>query len=298
MQDLVLMACGTLDGAMAFCRANGVSISTVPMPGAEYIVPDGIARNKVILRELQQNGIVIGTLNQEYAGPVTGWRILLAPQLDVVASADLPIPRWHMQLADVSGFIHYHPLAAAFDNVANPLFFQSKVDYLVGNTPEVQIANPALPPAKMLRWNLSDALGSGMQLFYSDLEAPTITSAWRDVEGNVAIYAPLIGVKPTYDSDLLIPHIAVIMQEVLDTEIKLKVVWQHAEPEFSGHFTVAGFDWLGVALDGTPVPGWTNSVYITLPIGVYTLGAVTHYTSGPGGAPLPDSYRTLVIEVY
>ena len=62
MQDLVLMACGTLDGAMAFCRANGVSVSSVPVPGHEYIVPADIEFDEVVLTDLWQKGIEIGTL--------------------------------------------------------------------------------------------------------------------------------------------------------------------------------------------------------------------------------------------
>ncbi len=62
MQDVVLMACGTPEGAMAFCRANGVSISDMPTAGTVYVIPEGIPTNSAALKELATGGTVIGTM--------------------------------------------------------------------------------------------------------------------------------------------------------------------------------------------------------------------------------------------
>src|ERR1043165_9626948 len=82
MQDLVIMACGTLDGAMAFCRANNVSISDVPVPGNEYVIPADIVFDEEVLTGLWHKGIEIGTLAQE-AVPAGSppLRILIYPQM-------------------------------------------------------------------------------------------------------------------------------------------------------------------------------------------------------------------------
>ncbi len=72
MQDLVLMACGTLEGAMAFCRANAVGISDAPVPGNEYVIPDGIVSDRTTLTSLAQRGIAIGTLALDVCPMVTG----------------------------------------------------------------------------------------------------------------------------------------------------------------------------------------------------------------------------------
>jgi hypothetical protein len=81
MQDIIIQAMGTLEGGMAFCSLNEVSISDIPVVGAIYNVPDGTEASLVaydadtmadtgVLQYIGQNRIVIGNLGTVYRSPL------------------------------------------------------------------------------------------------------------------------------------------------------------------------------------------------------------------------------------
>ncbi len=59
--DVIIMACGTMEGSMAFTRANGLSISDVVAVGTELVRPEVIATDNVVMKYLSGNKILIGT---------------------------------------------------------------------------------------------------------------------------------------------------------------------------------------------------------------------------------------------
>lgn len=59
--DMIVMACGTLEGAMQVMAANNTSLSDTTYTGTVYAVPDTVSVDKQVLDYLQQNDIHIGT---------------------------------------------------------------------------------------------------------------------------------------------------------------------------------------------------------------------------------------------
>lgn len=67
MADVIIMACGSMEGGMQFCADNNVAISDVPVVGAVYVVSDaavaaGGSVGAGVLVYMQKRGIVVGTL--------------------------------------------------------------------------------------------------------------------------------------------------------------------------------------------------------------------------------------------
>lgn len=61
LPDMAIMACGTLEGAMAIMRANNTSLSNTAITGTTFAIPDDATVDAGALRYLEQNEIVIGT---------------------------------------------------------------------------------------------------------------------------------------------------------------------------------------------------------------------------------------------
>ena len=59
--DIVLMACGTMEGAMAFMSANDAGITDNTNAGDQFTIPVAIATDISTLQYLQQNQVMIGT---------------------------------------------------------------------------------------------------------------------------------------------------------------------------------------------------------------------------------------------
>ncbi len=59
--DIVLMACGTMEGAMEIAGANGLSISDSVSVGQSINIPDGVVANSKILSSIKESKIVFGT---------------------------------------------------------------------------------------------------------------------------------------------------------------------------------------------------------------------------------------------
>jgi len=60
--DLVIMACGTMEGAMQIMAANQQSLSNNPWVYTEYVIPDDIITDTSTLDYLAQNKITAGNL--------------------------------------------------------------------------------------------------------------------------------------------------------------------------------------------------------------------------------------------
>ncbi len=59
--DIVLMACGTMQGCMAIAAANDLSISDEVTPGQEIVIPDGVAADFAVLKYYKDHKIIVGT---------------------------------------------------------------------------------------------------------------------------------------------------------------------------------------------------------------------------------------------
>ncbi len=297
-QDIVLMVCGTLEGAMAFCRENDISLTQDPVVANEYKVPVVAAADERVLNDMDQQGIVIGTKGADHdAVPaVSGWHMLLAPRFAANAMPTGSPSLWRMELGE-DGFINHNELAPVFEFPANPLKYQSKIDYEVANFPVGVIADPAVPSAKHLSWNTSAMTGGMRYLMWGPLAEDVVTSTWRDVMANEAIYSPLLWVDDTYVVAQLIPDIEIELMSIDEGIATLRLTWVHA-PVPVPDVHIASFQWLGVADDGVAIPGFPNSIDLMLPAGVYSFGVLTHYINSSSSISWPDSYRSMVFEIY
>ncbi len=59
--DIVLQACGSLEGAMQIMAQNERSISQNPEIGSQYEIPAEVTTDKNTLNYIRQNGVRIGT---------------------------------------------------------------------------------------------------------------------------------------------------------------------------------------------------------------------------------------------
>ncbi len=59
--DIVLMACGTMEGAMEIAEANGLGISDSVSVGQSINIPDRVVANSKILSSIKESKIVFGT---------------------------------------------------------------------------------------------------------------------------------------------------------------------------------------------------------------------------------------------
>lgn len=61
LPDIAIMACGTLEGAMAVMKANNTSLSGTATTGATFVIPDDAPTDAGALRYLEQNEVLMGT---------------------------------------------------------------------------------------------------------------------------------------------------------------------------------------------------------------------------------------------
>lgn len=78
LQDIILQATGTLEGALVFCQANGIGISYNPTPGEVFVLPEGIVTNEAELRRMAEEGIVLGTANLGVCGLATAEEVTVS----------------------------------------------------------------------------------------------------------------------------------------------------------------------------------------------------------------------------
>ena len=60
--DVVIMACGTMEGAMQIMAANEQSISNNPWVYTEYAIPEDVTADAKTTDYLAQNKITVGNL--------------------------------------------------------------------------------------------------------------------------------------------------------------------------------------------------------------------------------------------
>ncbi len=75
LQDLAIMATGTVESLITIAQANSISITDIPVPGDDYLIPPGISTDNSTLQYLAQNSIMIGTRGQSFPQGVGYWII-------------------------------------------------------------------------------------------------------------------------------------------------------------------------------------------------------------------------------
>lgn len=235
MQDVVLTACGTLEGAMAFCRANDVSISDVPAPGTVYVVPEGVTTDPAILKVMADRAIVPGTLAEEVLPPAPelSMTVVLRPLMDVEwVPPDVGVT-YYIEWREGMGFVHVYELGEWVS--APSVYTNTKTAWDTGDSGSGGYAAGEYDmAAKELEYVAGTAFLTDEQYMWYSVEAEQ-TARYEDIEGNSAVYAPML----VYDTDY----------EELYTMIGILDVNDYGAAE--GGVTV------GVVVDhGSVAPGW------------------------------------------
>jgi hypothetical protein len=309
MQDLVLMACGTMDGAIDFCLANNVRISDVPVVGRAYQVPAVIAQDEVILTELQQNGIVIGTLNPDPV-PVTGpYSIILYPMMDGSVVFPGPSGGYELVLADTGSLIHINSLLTAWPR-PNHMMSEHKDVYEtdMGSSAGDITPIPTLQTDREVRYFIGAGVSTGHVYMWWAVPDPDIygTVTYKDVAGWRGVFAPLALYYPSLGGDIvntLIGTIDLSFDSVVGPYKRLKLEIGHTP------ITVTDFNIVGQGLayrtSGTGI--WItvpelisvgDTVYINFTPGVYDILLKTAYMNDDNTFSWPTSYLIMVIEVF
>ena len=194
MQDVVLTACGTLEGAMAFCRANDVSISDVPAPGTVYVVPEGVTTDPAILKVMADRKIVPGTLAMELEPAGLVMTVVLRPVMDVELVLDELETGYDLLWSEGDGFVHVNTLGTWS---AAPVYLSNlKSAHDAGDDPLELSAETYNQAGKVLKYNYISGVVIGDQLLWYPKKT-NLTANFRDSEGNEAVYAPFV----YYDTD-------------------------------------------------------------------------------------------------
>jgi hypothetical protein len=73
--DIAIMATGTIESVFSIAQANDISITDIPVPGNDYIIPTGTLTDNNALQYLAQNGVTIGTKGQTLPLGIGYWII-------------------------------------------------------------------------------------------------------------------------------------------------------------------------------------------------------------------------------
>jgi len=305
MPDVIVQATGSMEAGMQFCRDNGVSISDVPVVGTIYVVSDaamaisGKNGDADVTRYLQQNSIVIGTLNPP---PPLQMRIALKPKLGVMLnSPGAPTAHpYQYGLGSVvtDGFIKAYPLLEDF-LTENPVFIIADHDYPVSPLPQNEWLVTAMTSEAVV-WMLDWLPDGSYQVIWSDVEADFPTVTFKDINGNTAFFSPVV----TLDEDIqrcvdcMIADIAVERVGSTSELCKVRITRSHAAINESV-IDIAGMLWIRNSFVYGPDPDDPlneDKIIAELPPGAYTIGVKTSYLRT--SLPFPDSAVSMVFEVY
>jgi hypothetical protein len=307
--DVILMACGTLEGGMAFCALNNISISDIPVVGTVYSVPAfngnpaGLLQagadeaDSGVLEYLVQNEIVIGTLGTAPPPPPPlGFTIVLKPVMSATytsPSAPSVLGYYPVEYDGTIGFIAINGLAAAYPGTLD-LYKQDTASMHGGAIPATVPETGHLPmTGEKLTYHVPWPGALGDIWVWSPTVSGLQAATFADTVGNQAYVSPVVvlydhtaGIEEYLIADMLLDFVSSDGYTAT-----LRLTRSHAPtahiniiPPF-GHMVM---NWLVDAAGGSPDPlDPTNSdkTIISLPPGTYTLGVgtsyvndVTHYT--------------------
>lgn len=300
MQDVILMGCGTLEGAMAFCRLNNVALSDTPVAGTVNAVPVAYKDDKA-LKYMADNEVMIGTLSPDPVLPMLELTVVLRPVMDVEFVPDGGFTAYLLNLVAAEDFLNVNDLVE--DWLIEPAIraaFKSgwDVDGDTGSGDLVDASSTMASKALQFVW-VSAFIGGEQVVFYSKDMAARAIALFQDVEGNRAVYAPFL----IYDVDTttLIEMVGTIAIEVLSATSSAVTV--RLTPGHSG--TLAGWSVVAQELyelvDGMPVAltGETDgdSLIVELAAGAHEIGINTLYESAAAAGEGPNSYVTVGVVV-
>jgi hypothetical protein len=310
MADVILQGCGTMEGSMQMMLANNMSISDYPDVGSVLKVGnDSNTANTSaeVLQYLGQNGIIIGTLNNDVVVTVAE---VLKPIMQVAPRTSTPpsvTGDYEFDYEAAPGFINVYPIPHAYyPGIPTPPFYYiTEERYIAGDAPEgnlgVDLGGTGIPfmDAKLVSYRLLWVTGRGFMLAWSDMGPGIKTLTFEDVRGNQAYAAPLIVLDNTTQivEEYLIAALLVEVVSVTHNTATLRLT-RSQPPVAHMDFLVHTMSWLNDAAGGTadPLdPGNPDKTILVLPRGTYTFGVGTLYHNG--STTYPASAVTEVVEI-
>ena len=313
MSDVVLQATGTLNAAVQFCKDNGVSLSDVPVPGTEYILSDEAlaAGNKNVLRYLQRNNIVIGTLNEEQH-PLLNVRIILKPVLQHMPNTtDPPVMHagmYDFDLKEAPGFINVYPIPhTGFPNPNCILNYSPYSDYTTSLTHfpgtghhSSGYGSPFMTD-KDVQYKLLWVVGTGHLLVWDSGMEGANTFTFRDVIGNEAEFSPFFVLNDAGQDVIafMIPDINLEFLSSTASTCTVRITRSHpssAYAEYATHNMYWTLDAIGGYADPDDPLNPDKRILVFPGSGFYKLGVKTAYTYL--SYTWPASNMSMIIEVY
>lgn len=304
--DIIVLACGTLEGGMKFCAENDIPISTIPDVGTTYIIPDldDTLSNKANLKYLREQNIKPGTAALPSA-PVPNVSIILKPVMHVVNNiSDTPssVGYYAYNLAATTDFVNRYELIANYIT-ANTVYYNLTSLFDPGiPSDHVDQYIPTAMPARSVPFRIPWMPGTGNTMVWSDLANPDTTVKFIDSTGNKVYVAPVILFDYTSQNvyKYLMGDITIEAIAITESSVRLRLTKSHTPlttdvADFY-HVDFIGIDLLpyGPTIDPDD-PTNADKVILELPPGVYTFGVRTIYNKG--GVFLPSSAFTQVIEI-
>ena len=306
LPDVIVQATGSMEAGMQFCRYNGVAISEVPVVGTTYIVSDtslDISRKNggtEVLSYLQQNNIVIGTLDPP---PPLHMRLVLVPKLGVMlnspASPTAHPYQYGLGSVVTDGFVHAYTLLDDF-LTANPVYIVADHDYPPGALiPQNEWLVTAMTSEAVV-WLLEWVDDGTNQVVWTDVEADIPTVTFKDVNGNVASFSPVVILDGTIQRcvDCMVADIAVEVIESTPDVCKVRIIRSHnAISEMV--INITGMSWIRSNFIYGPDPDDplnADKIVAELPVGSYTIGVKTNYSWM--SSAFPASAMSIAFEIY
>jgi hypothetical protein len=299
MVDVALNSCGTVEALMPICRANNVSPSSIPQVGSDLIIPDNARRDQEVLRYAAANDVVIGTANVE--SPLA-LRVLLAPSMKLrwnSAVAPHTLGYYDFSQRGEGDFIAYHDLQ---DEYLTPNTLNHELlgvyDPLAG-FPYMHEFVTSFMPDLDIQYRLPVTPSVEEVLVWSD----TLTTTFKDEDGNEAIWNPLMVLEPN------IQRAAAYLIAVMDLEVvaadsgnmTLRVHRQMKSDTEGGGAEMSSMSWMGTTSGGAADPDHPSNpdyTLLTLGPGIYTLEVIGHYIRTADSVVLPNSKSQIVIEIH
>ncbi len=303
MQDLALMASGTLEAAMALCRANNISVSDAPTIAGQYLVPVGLTKDRDAYREIIDKAIVIGTLAEEV---MPGhFRVVLKAQM----RADPILPPgevdYELRLMGTDEFINHNELPDEWPT-SNVLKHELKsayeTDLGVGAT--IVSPFPSLQGEKLAEYIIGSSLVVGqVHMWWSPSLASHITLTYQDAAGCRSVFSPLLllPVDGSAIAQVLIATLEVTEESVEDGVTYLRFTRGHP-PISVPDFNIQGQGWLSwvvsgwTGLDGTIIDD--DNIVVGFSPGLYEVGVKTAYRNDANTLSWPTSVISMTIEVF
>lgn len=301
LPDMVVNEYGSMEAAMALAYANNMSISDIPAPGQDYVIPivNNTAMKRLDVAYLRQNKIVIGTLQ-----PIPlGLSIILRPHLTAVPNEVVNphvLGYYSFDMIGRSNFIHTYGLADTYTG-DNRLNYLTEERYIFEETPDAALPmSITVMSDKFIPYQLPFSLGLGYMLMWSNLSEPSCTFTYHDLVGNEAHFAPLIMFDNITQNVVttFVGHISLEVVNATPTSVIVRATRSHPIIDYT-NFATFHMDWLLYGNSAEEDPDNPDAILLTLSAGSYRLGLQTTYYYPLSTPPLayPSSSFSLVFQI-